>query len=160
MGKTARDIMNSPVITMFPEQNLMEAASTMVRERISTIVVVEHDGRVVGILTHTDFAARLRRLPFSQSEFVEVLSRLTSWRELVQVYMAARSIKIKDVMSHPVFHVATDTPVEDIARLFVRQNFHRAPVLENDRLVGIVSRHDFLKLLLDPSLEENAEQQS
>jgi len=158
MGKTAKDIMSSPVVTVLPDQNLMEAASIMLRERISTLVVVDHNGQVVGILTHSDFAVRLKLLPFSRSEVVEVLHRLASWGEMVKVYGEARGIKIKEVMSHPVFHVAPDMLVEEVARAMAQRGFHRAPVMENERLVGIVSRHDFLKLLLDLPLEEEAKQ--
>ena len=149
MPKTARDIMSTTVIVVRPEQTLAEAARLMLEHRISTLPVVSPEGELVGIITHSDFQVRGRLLPFSQREVPEVLHHLTSWQEMEESYREAMARRVREVMSHPVHTVAPDTPVAEVAALMLRHNIKRVPVVEGGRIVGLISRHDFLKLMLE-----------
>lgn len=53
-------------------------------------------------------------------------------------------LKVKDIMTKEVVTVSPDTPICEAARLFVEKNFTGAPVVDNGRLVGIVTEADFL----------------
>ena len=55
--------------------------------------------------------------------------------------------RVKDVMRRNVITISPDDGVEHIARLMMRSQIHRLPVVEGGRLLGIVTRHDFLKLI-------------
>jgi CBS domain-containing protein len=52
---------------------------------------------------------------------------------------------VADIMSRSVISVSPDTPVEEVAHLLANRHIRRVPVLEGDRLVGIVSRSDLVK---------------
>ena len=56
-------------------------------------------------------------------------------------------LRVRDVMTPAPARVAPDASVEEVARLMTREGFHRVPVVEGERLVGIVSTMDFVRLL-------------
>ncbi len=60
----------------------------------------------------------------------------------------AKVKKVRDVMTQPVTTVEEDTPIAEMARLMVDKDIHRFPVMRAKELVGIVTRHDLLKLLV------------
>ena len=85
---------------------------------------------------------------------------LFSWSEsTARDFIKMRSHRAKDIMTRNVHVVAPDTPVADIARLLEEKRIKRVPVVENDRVVGIVSRGNLMqalasipKVTLDPSI--------
>ncbi len=57
------------------------------------------------------------------------------------------SKQVKDVMSHPVVTVQEDAPTAQVAEIMVNKRVHRVPVMRGKELVGIITRHDLLKLI-------------
>lgn len=56
------------------------------------------------------------------------------------------SIPVSEIMTRQVVHIEPDTSIDELHRLFERNHFHHIPVLEHGRLVGIVSKTDYLKV--------------
>jgi CBS domain-containing protein len=56
------------------------------------------------------------------------------------------SVLISDLMSYPVFSVASDTPMSEVADLLKEKGCTGLPVVDNERLVGVISRRDFKKI--------------
>ena len=74
-----------------------------------------------------------------------------SWGQsetLVKVAAEVSSKTVKEVMSRPVVTVNTDDQVRRVAELMLSENINRIPVMKNGKLVGIVTRHDFVKLMV------------
>ena len=67
---------------------------------------------------------------------------------LVKVASEVSKKTVKEVMSKPVVTVNTDDEVKRVAELMLSENINRIPVLKNGKLVGIVTRHDFVKLMI------------
>jgi CBS domain-containing protein len=67
--------------------------------------------------------------------------------ELEKAYEEARSIKVKEIMSKPVITAAEDEHLSDVVVKMLENNIHRVPVVRDDKPVGIISRHDLLKLV-------------
>jgi CBS domain-containing protein len=57
-------------------------------------------------------------------------------------------LKVRDTMTHEVRTVSPETPAGELRKLFERYDYNCFPVLENDRLVGVVTKFDFLKTLV------------
>ncbi|MFH1141895.1 MAG: CBS domain-containing protein, partial [Chloroflexota bacterium] len=55
--------------------------------------------------------------------------------------------QVKDVMEHPVVTVEEDTPTAQVAETMLNKRIHRLPVMRGQELVGIITRHDLLKLI-------------
>lgn len=147
--KTARDIMSAPAFSVQPEETLHAAAERMLANKVSCLPVVDEKERVIGIVTHTDFSPRERQVPFSSQLLPFLLGEWASFEEMETAYRRAANRPVRDVMIHPVVTVEADESVAKVIEIMVRQRIHRLPVVEKGRLVGLISRHDLLKLVAE-----------
>ena len=120
-----RDVMHSPVISIDPEKSIYEAAVLMEDHNIGSIIVIEED-RPVGILTERDFV-----------------------RFITKEKVSARSLKVVNLMTKAPTTIDADSTVEDAGELMTRQSIRRLPVVERDKIIGIVTNRDILLSLLE-----------
>ena len=125
-----RDLMTDKPITVDPGTPMLEARQRMVAERIRHLIVVD-DTRIVGIVTDRDIRLNLPSPATSLSvwEVNYLLARLT----------------VADVMTRSVLVVAPDRPVAEAARIMIEHKISALPVIQDDRLLGIVTESDFVK---------------
>ena len=148
MPTNANELMSSPPVSIGLEATVADAARCMLDKNVSCLPVVDGEGKVVGILTHTDFGLHPRFRPLVDYLYT-LLGTSVSPRHIADVSPAGWGSKlIKEVMPRRVFTVEGDTPIEKVVELMLRQGIHRVPVTEDGRLVGIITRHDFLKLIV------------
>ncbi len=141
-----RDIMSSPVVTIRDDATVEEAAQLIVERVTSCLPVLDDQGRLVGILSHTDFGFHRRFLPMADHLYT-LMGSWVSPETLEEVARTVSSKRVKEVMSHPVVTVQEDAPIAEVADLMLRRNINRLPVMRGKELVGIVTRHDFIKLM-------------
>lgn len=142
-------IMSAPALTVPVTATLAEAAETMLERRVGSLLCTDPDGRLVGILTDSDFATRNVGIPFSTFRTPQLLGRWLGEDTVERIYAEARRRRVEEVMSAPVHAVGEDAGVEDVLALMLRHNIKHVPVVRNGYPVGMVSRHDLLKFLLD-----------
>ncbi len=139
---TAAEMMTSPVVTIGPEATVRDAAWMMLTNRISAVPVLDGQNRLVGILSEGDL---LRRSETGTQ-------RRRSWwgmfgagsEELAGEFVKSPGRKVSDVMSRNVITAGEDTPAPEVARLMETHGIKRVPIVADGKLVGIVSRADFL----------------
>jgi redox-sensitive bicupin YhaK (pirin superfamily)/predicted transcriptional regulator len=125
----ASDVMSSPAIGVRPDAPLREVARTLVERRVSAVTVMEGE-RLVGIVSEADV---LRELPADEPR------------------------QARDVMTKDVATVSADTAAEDVAALLAARGIRRVPVVQGERVVGIVSRTNLVHALaVRPRGEEDA----
>jgi CBS domain-containing protein len=127
-----RDIMSARPITVDTETPMLEARQSMLDHRIRHLVVAE-DSRVVGILTDRDIRLNLP-------------SPATSLSVWEINYMLAR-LTVGEVMKGSVIVVDPDRPVADAARIMLEHKIGALPVVNDGRLVGIVTESDFVRVV-------------
>jgi len=142
----AADMMAQPVISVAPDTTVAEAARLMLQHRISGLPVVDPSGRVVGVVSEGDFLRRAET--GTERHRPRWLEFVTAPGRLAQDYAHAHARKVRDVMTAQVHSVAPETPVEEIIQLMERRRIKRLPVIEADRLVGIVTRADLVRAFL------------
>jgi CBS domain-containing protein len=143
----AADVMTRTVITTTVEASIEEVARLMVLYRFSGVPVVDAQGRVVGMVTEGDL---LRRAETGTEKFHSRWVRLLMGPgRLAQEYAQTHARKVEEVMSSPVVAVTPETPLAEVVALMESRGVKRLPVLENERLVGLVSRADLLKALAE-----------
>ena len=142
----AMDIMNTPVITILSNATVAEVADLMLEHQISCLPVLDGQGQLQGILTHTDFVLRHKFLQVVHDLYT-LLGSWTKLNTLEKVALDVRSKLVKDVMRNHVFTVQEDTPVAQVVELMVNQRVNRLPIMRGKQLVGIITRHDLLKLM-------------
>ena len=125
---TARDIMTTDVVTIGPEATVREAAALMVESGAGALPVVK-DGRLVGILSHTDYTLHEGSRPVSGA--YTMMRRLLSPEHMSDVSTANE-----------------DTPIWRIAQRMARERIRHIPIMNGGDVVGMVTLQDFLKTLL------------
>ena len=137
-----RDVMTRNVISVAPNQSVLDAAQTMPRNRISGLPVIDADGKLVGIVTEGDFLRRgeigtQRRRP-RWLEFLIGPGRLAS------EYVHASGHRVEEVMTADPYTVTEDDSLQAVVALMERHRVKRVPVLRDGRVVGIVSRANIM----------------
>jgi acetoin utilization protein AcuB len=131
-----RDVMSRVVLTISASQSCYEAALRMSRLRVHHLPVLAEDGRLAGVVTDRDLRAEL---------FLAV-ARATE-ASPVDVEQVLRQRRVHDVMSAPPVTVAADERLTTAVTVMAERRVGSLPVLERDRLVGIVTDADVLRLL-------------
>jgi CBS-domain-containing membrane protein len=148
----ASDVMVSNVITVSPDAMVPDVAELLLRHRISAVPVVGANGEILGIVSEGDLINR----PETQTSHRKSwwLEALASNEVLASEYVKSHSRKAADVMTCDVISAAPDTPVAEVAALLEKNRIKRVPIVENGKIVGIVSRANLLQGLA--SLGRNA----
>ena len=124
---TVRDHMARRVVSFTPDTDIHQAIQVLLKKHLSGAPVLDEDGRLVGLLSKKDclriaFGARYHQ----------------QWAGRVSEYMRTE-----------VETIPPDMDIVAAAELFLDRAYRRFPVVDGDRLVGIISRHDVLKALAD-----------
>ncbi len=122
----AKDVMQQPVIAATPQASLRDIATQLVTNEFSGMPVAAPDGRVVGVVTESDVVRAL-----IQGKRLENLTAV-------------------DVMTGPPITVDVDTPLEDVMKSLEDYRIVRVPVTSENALVGIISRSDVIRVILEP----------
>jgi CBS domain-containing protein len=141
----AADVMMSEVITVGEDASVQEAARLMAEHGISAVPVVDHDKRVVGMVSEGDLLHRAETGTERRRSWW--LDMVVSANQLAGEYVKSHSGCVKDVMTRDVISVTEETGVADIAILLETNRIKRVPVLLDGRLVGIVSRANLVRAL-------------
>jgi CBS domain-containing protein len=145
---TAKDIMTKDPITFTPEMEVVQAARILVEKRINGAPVVDRAGRLKGILCQSDLIAAQKkiRLPsvFTLLDGLIPLGTQSFDRELEKLSAAT----VSQAMTPDPVTVTAETTLEEIATLMVERKYHTVPVVEGNRLVGVVGKEDVLRTLL------------
>ncbi len=116
--------------TVAASDTVMQALKVMTEAHIGAVLVTEN-GKVVGIFTERDYLYK-----------GEVAGR------------SAKDSKVKDAMVSKMLTVTQDTSVEQCMALMKQHNIRHLPVVENDRLVGVVSIRDVMYAVLEDKESE------
>jgi CBS domain-containing protein len=143
----AADVMTRQVVTVTLDATVEEAARSMLHHRISGLPVTDTDGAVVGILTEGDLLRRAET--GTEKQRTRWIALIVGPGRLAQEYVHAHARKVREIMTERVFSVTPDTPLSDIVTLMEAKHVKRLPVIEQGRLVGILSRANLMAALVE-----------
>jgi CBS-domain-containing membrane protein len=111
--------------------------------------VVDAYGRLVGILCQSDLVAQQKSIPLpSVFTLLESFIPLTSMKRIDKEVEKIAALTVNQAMTPDPVTVSPETEIEEVARLMVDNKFHTLPVMEGDKLVGVVGKEDVLKTLI------------
>ena len=135
---SVRDIMTSSPVSLQKDDKLSLAEEVMTGGRIRHLPILDGE-RVVGVLSEADlFHSAFKVLHFRPDE----------QRKFV------KSLKVEDVMSQHVVSVPADTSIRAAARLMMEKKLGCLPIVEGERLVGLVTKSDMLRCLAERKEED------
>jgi CBS domain-containing protein len=113
-------LMTSDPITVSPDTLVEDAATTMLDRGIGSLLVVDHDGRLEGILTTTDFVG------------------------IVSKSQPKAETPVSEYMTTDVVTATAQTVIREVADAMVEHGFHHMPVVDEDdgRVIGIITTTD------------------
>ena len=121
----AGEIMHKPVLAATPRASVRDIAVKLVANRISGIPVTDRDGKVQGVVTEEN-----------------ILRALMEQKDL-------ETLTAQDVMSKDLVAVRTETSLEGVMQILHDEGIRRVPVTDSGRLVGIISRVDVIRAVLE-----------
>jgi CBS domain-containing protein len=135
--------MVSPVITVKPSASVEEAAKLLLENRISAVPVVDDHGKVVGIVSEGDLLHRAEAGTERRRSWW--LAGLMDEETLAAEYVKAHARKVADVMTPTAITATPNAPLRELAALMETNAIKRVPIVDNGRLVGVVSRANLLR---------------
>lgn len=146
--ESARDLMTTEVISVSPDTPAREIARILAENRISAVPVVDGAGAPVGMVSEGDLVARDEADRIMRRDWwLTLLAESEAMPAEFMQRLAPEGHTARDLMSAPVITVGEATDVADIARLLATYRIKRVPVVEDGRIVGIVSRADLVRAL-------------
>jgi CBS domain-containing protein len=155
-GSTVADVMVRNVVTTTPEATLRTAALLLAHKRISGLPVVDDDDHVVGVLSEKDIVHVLQqqnglKLPGGLFDLLLELSEARQKDMLARFRRVLDETTVKSAMSAPPQTISSGAPTIEAIWMMAGSHINRLPVVEGERLVGIVSRRDVLVAHVEPA---------
>lgn len=122
----ASDVMTIPVVSARANASARDIVLQLTTGLYSGMPVTEGNGKIIGMVTELD-----------------LLDAVNNGKELSKTTAS-------DIMTKEVITVPPETPISEIGKLMKEKNILRLPVVKNGKLVGIVSRSDILRHLIEP----------
>lgn len=116
-------LMNPNVVSVEHDTTLKKVSELMTKQKIGSVVVL-HTGKPVGIVTERDFATKAMTKDFLPET------------------------PVSTVMSSPLIHVSSTQSVADVIDIMANKEIRKIPVIDNDKVVGIISGTEFLRLFV------------
>ena len=120
-----RNHMNPRVISLKPEEELREVIQILNRYRVFGAPVIDELGNLVGMLSGTDCIRATLEAKYDRNF----------------------NLKVEDIMSKDVRTVEADYSILHVAKMFIEDPYRRYPVVEDNRVIGLISRTDILDAL-------------
>jgi CBS domain-containing protein len=133
-----QDVMTKDVATARPETSLKEVAAILVEKRISGVPVCDADGGLVGVVSEADILVKEEGV---EPERRRALAWLLRGDNGVSKFAATTA---GEAMTSPAVTIDPSRPVSDAARLMIERSVNRLPVVDDGKLVGIVTRADLV----------------
>lgn len=142
------NIMTTDVVKVNPETSVNQIARLMSDRQISGLPVVDDNGQVLGVITELDMIVRNTRFKipafFTILDAIIYLERPSQVRKRLEHMLGTTA---REIMSSPAFTVSPEATLEELAELMVERRMNPIPVVKANRLVGIVSRSDIIRLM-------------
>ena len=135
-----RDLMTEVVLSVHADDTVEKVYDLMNDRGIRHLTVVDADGDLVGIVSHRDL---LRHSPIERAEVPVFLMR-----EIL------RKTLVEEVMTSEVETAEPDLPLSEAAQVMFENKFGCLPVLEDSKLVGILTESDFVRFFCDESAKQ------
>lgn len=141
-----KEIMSQPVITVTEDATLEEIARIMLEHGIGCVPVVDGQNKIVGIITHADFIAKEKGLPFS---FFRAPQLLGQWLKegAETIYETAKTMTAKEIMTKNPITLSKDDLVKTLLEKMLSHKITHITIVQDGIPIGIVARQDLLKMM-------------
>ncbi len=144
-----KDIMTTDVLSVSPETEIVQAAKLLLENRINGLPVVDDSGKLVGIICQSDLIAQQKRFPLpSLFTVLDGFIPFGSLKQLEKEVSKIAAVTVAEAMTTSPVTVTPDSGIEEAVSLIIDNHFHTVPVVENNRMVGVIGKIDVLKTII------------
>ena len=144
----AKDIMTRELITVSPRTEITHAAKLLIEKGINGVPVVD-EGKLLGILCQSDLIVQQKKILIpSVFTLLDGLISLKTTKYMEKEFQKITATTVDQILTPNPVTIHPETSIEDIASLMVDKNIHTLPVMDGDKLVGIVGKEDILRTLV------------
>ena len=146
--KTARDIMTRNVVTVKKDQPISDLSKLFIENHFNGVPVLDDAGKVIGVVTQSNLIEQNKNLhiPTVIALFDAVLF-LESEKKFESDVKKLTGSKIEDIYHKKPITDSPDTDLSEITTIMAEKDVHTLPVLEDDKLVGIIGKKDVIRAL-------------
>lgn len=128
------EVMTKNVICVTPEQQLLDVKHIYEKENFHHHIPVEESGKLVGMVSLLDFMYHVSGAGLNDNN---------------PVYS---ELKVKDIMTANPFYLTLGATLEDVANVLAEGNYHAVPIVDNNKIAGIVSTADVINYFLSNAM--------
>ena len=144
----AQDIMSQDVITIHCQTSVKELAKLLTDHHISGVPVVDEAGKVIAVVTESDLIDQSKKLHIpTVITILDSVFYLENPDKMEAEMKKIAGTKVGDICSGPPKIVAPETTLDEIATIMAEKNIHTIPVLDQEKLVGIIGKKDIIATL-------------
>lgn len=144
-GMKVKQVMKTDIITVNKNQTYREVVKILLKKRLSGLPVVDDQGKLVGLISEKDLFRVL--YPFYRS-FYEHPELYMDLEEREDKICEIADDPIAKFMTKEVYVISPEAPIMKAGALMLAKNVNRLPVVENGKLVGLVTRRDIYHAVL------------
>jgi len=145
----ASDIMTTKVITVKRDTKLKDVARILFENHINGLPVVDEKDRLIGIICENDLIQRDRKLQLpAMVAIFDAVFYIQSPKRLEKEFQRFNATTVEDLYIKNVVTVDKDTPVEEIATIMTNKKLYTIPVVDGDRIIGVIGQADLIKTIM------------
>jgi len=145
----ASDIMTTQVITVKEETPLKELAEILYENRINGVPVVDDEGLLLGIICESDLIRKDKKLHIpTVVALFDAVFYLESSKNIEKEIKQISATTVSDLFTREVVTVDEKTAIDEIATIMTQKKIYTIPVMDGERLVGIVGKGDVIRTFI------------
>ena len=146
--KTARDIMTKNVVTVRKDQPISDLSQLFIKNHFNGVPVLDDTGKVAGVVTQGDLIEQNKSLHIPPViAFFDAVLFIDSEKKFENDVKKLTGSIIEDIYQVDAITISMDAELNEITTIMANNDVHTLPVLDGDKLVGIIGKKDVIRAL-------------
>ncbi len=145
----ASEIMTKNIFTVKPETTVKELAQLLATHNIGGAPVVDESGNLLGVVTENDLIDQNKKVHIPT--IINILDSVIYLEKPGTMDKEMKKIAgstVADIYSREPLTVVADTFLDEIATIMAEKNVHTLPVMQDNRLIGVIGKQDIIRTLI------------
>lgn len=143
------EFMTKEVVFLTTEQTVEDAAKLMIEKNVSALPIIDSSGRLIGIITESDFIGRKADIPHAVASIRRLLGQIYYHSDVEEIYLKSKYRPVTEIMTRNPRSIEMDCSLSHAVDIMGQKHFKRLPVTSGGKLVGMITRHDIVRAFMN-----------